>query len=241
MTDAGAYRTIRYHFRFEDGTTREFCAKLEKDSLNLHLTRTTPPAEWTRLSTFRCNHCPLDEKRYSHCPVAVNLTDLLEFFRDHISHTRLQLTVETDDRTYSRQTSMQAAASGLMGIYMVTSGCPIMARLKPMVRFHLPFGTLEETKYRAISMYLVAQYLLQKQGKPADWSLAGLVRIYEDVRQVNLNFSNRLQDLRMKDSSLNAIAILDSFADFTSGSIDYEMQDELMQLFDAYLHPEVPS
>jgi hypothetical protein len=110
-----------------------------------------------------------------------------------------------------------------------------MEKLKPMVKNHLPFASLEETKYRAISMYLVSQYLLRKQGKTADWDLKGLVQIYDDIRIVNFNFVDRLRALKLKDASLNAISILDSFADFTSSSIDYEMQDELQELFSAYL------
>ena len=53
----------------------------------------------------------------------------------------------------------------LIGIYMVTSGCPIMDKLRPMARFHLPFASTEETIYRAISTYLLGQYFLEQKGK----------------------------------------------------------------------------
>lgn len=239
MLDQRPFHTLNYLFRFPNGQQQAFTVQLEKDSLHLvSMSRPARPPEWTRLETFRCSHCPLDAARYTHCPVAVNLTELLGFFRDHISHERVDLRIETDDRTYEKQTSLQGAVSSLLGIYMVSSGCPIMGRLKPMVRFHLPFATLEETKYRAISMYLVAQYLLAQQGGTPDWTLQGLVRIYDDVRIVNQNFSARLNELKVKDTSLNAISILSSFAEFTSMSIDYGMLEELQMLFDAYLNAE---
>ena len=37
---------------------------------------------------------------------------------------------------------------------MALSGCPVLEQLKPMARFHLPFASVEETIYRAASMYL---------------------------------------------------------------------------------------
>jgi len=53
---------------------------------------------------------------------------------------------------------------------------PIFEKLKPMVRFHLPFASIEETKYRAISMYLLAQYFLYQQGSQPDWDLKNWLR-----------------------------------------------------------------
>ena len=59
---------------------------------------------------------------------------------------------------------VQMGVSSLLGVIMTTSGCPIMAQLKPMVRFHLPFASLEETIFRMVSMHLVAQYLRHQDG-----------------------------------------------------------------------------
>ena len=36
-----------------------------------------------------------------------------------------------------------------------------MESLKPMVRFHLPFATVEETVFRSVSTYLLSQYLAE--------------------------------------------------------------------------------
>lgn len=230
--------TLHYRFAFDDGSSKEFRVELDPDTLQLRSVPKSEPPAWTRLDVFACSHCPLDRQKHVYCPVAVNLVELIEFFHASISHQATKLTIETPERTYVKATSLQSGVSSLIGIYMTTSGCPIMNKLQPMVRFHLPFATLEETKYRAIAMYLSAQYLRQKAGLEADFSLAGLVKVYEAVRVVNLNFCEKLTQLRVKDASLNAISILDSFADFTTFSIDYEMQDELVKAFHAYLEPE---
>lgn len=83
---------------------------------------------------------------------------------------------------------MQNAATSLIGIYMVTSSCPIIDKLRPMVRFHTHFTNNKETKYRTISMYLFAQYFLFKQGKQPDWDLKNFSVIYDDINMVNMLF-----------------------------------------------------
>lgn len=226
---------LKYRFEFDDGRVKEFIVRLDAETLRLQTDARGEPPAWTRLETFACANCPLDRSKHTHCPVAVNLGNLIEFFSDSISHTPVRLVIETADRTYSKKTSLQSGVSSLIGIYMPTSGCPILEKLKPMVRFHLPFATLEESKYRAISMYLVAQYLREKAGLPAERGLEGLVGVYEAIRVVNLNFCEKLTALKVKDATLNAVSILDSFADFTTFSIDYAMQDELEKVFAPYL------
>jgi hypothetical protein len=87
-----------------------------------------------------------------------------------------------------------------------------MEPLRPLVRFHLPFASMEETEFRIVSMYLVAQYFRDKNGKDADWQLAGLQEIYNKVKDVNIYFAKRLRSATSKDASVNALVILDCFA-----------------------------
>jgi hypothetical protein len=122
-----------------------------------------------------------------------------------------------------------------MGIYMTTSGCPVMARFRPMVRFHLPFATMEETRYRVLSMYLLAQYLRKRRGAPPDWDAKGILEIYEAIRTVNQDFSKRLRATQIEDATLNAIVRLDAFADIIAFTVDQHMLETLEPLFQAYL------
>ncbi len=125
---------------------------------------------------------------------------------------------------------------------MVTSGCPVMDKLRPMVRFHLPFASIEETTYRSLSMYLFAQYFLKAQGKIPDWDLRRLNKLYEDASLVNLGLSERFRKIDIKDSSLNAVAALDCLAQsvsFSLGDLSTEMLDQLgllSSLFKAYIN-----
>ncbi len=145
------------------------------------------------------------------------------------------MTVQTPQRTYMKHTSLQEALNSLIGIYMPTSGCPVLERLKPMVLFHLPFATLEETNFRMMSMYLFAQYFIFKEGGKPDWEFKNLITMYNDIRIINKNFCNKLTKIQIKDASINALITLDCFAFSVSYSIDTDKHKKLKQLFTAYL------
>jgi hypothetical protein len=81
-----------------------------------------------------------------------------------------------------------------------------------MARFHLPHSSSEETMYRVMSMYLMAQYFRQQGGDTPDMNLTGLSQIYADVEIVNWHMARRLAVATETDSSLNAIVILDLYA-----------------------------
>jgi hypothetical protein len=91
---------------------------------------------------------------------------------------------------------------------MVTSNCPVMDRLRPMVRFHLPFASVDETIYRAVAMYLVAQYFRMRRGRRPDWQLQHLADIYGDVAKVNAGMMERLRHASTEDANVNALTIL---------------------------------
>lgn len=61
-----------------------------------------------------------------------------------------------------------------------------------------------------------------------------MVKIYDDIRIINKTFCNRLANIKIQDASLNAVVILDIFADFIPVSINEDMLGELEYLFNAY-------
>ncbi|OGW34913.1 MAG: hypothetical protein A2010_04680 [Nitrospirae bacterium GWD2_57_9] len=203
---------IVYAYRFEDGTTLRFDLFLDHDTLALTLEKPDALPDWTLLTHNRCAICPLDERSNRYCPVAAQLSGVVEKFSTFVSHDKVGVACIVEERTYSKNTTVQMGLSPLLGIIMTTSGCPVMEQLKPMVRFHLPFASLEETIFRMVSMHLVAQYLRKQAGKSAEWSLDGLVRIYAEVGQVNNDFADRLLDAAQNDVNVNALVNLDAFA-----------------------------
>jgi hypothetical protein len=225
---------FHYRFIFNDGVIKDFHVNLDPQTLDLIETERDVFPRWTELTCHQCPHCTLERQKYKHCPIAVNLIDLVYTFKDIQSYEAVEVIIDTEARRYSKQTALQQGLSSLIGIYMVTSGCPIMEKLKPMVRYHLPFATLDETRYRVLSMYCLAQYFIHKHGRAPDWELRGLIKIYDEIRILNQAFCKRLSCIKIEDASVNAVVILNNFADYVSLSIDKQTLDEVAASFRGY-------
>ena len=229
--ERGRIITYRYTLELADGQERTFDLLLDRATLGLVPAEDARPPSWAELSCQQCPNCPLHEAEHRYCPIAVNLPELMDFAGSLVSYDDVTVTIDTEERRYTRHTTLQAAISSLLGIYMVTGGCPVMDKLRPMVRFHLPFATSEETTYRALSMYLMAQYLRLKHGKSPDWELRDLRGIYSEVHTVNASFVRRLQEIEVGDASTNALVRLDAFAGTVLLSINMERLDNIEALF----------
>ena len=232
--------TIEYQFRLRSGAERTFTVRLKKPTLELISVRQSVLPEWTKLTHHQCSNCPLDPEQHPRCPIAANLVDVIEAFRDCLSTEEADITIRSESREYHKRSPVQYGVGSLMGLYMVVSGCPIMDKLRPMVYTHLPFATVEDTMFRAVSMYLLAQYFLSQRGKTPDWKLEKLVRIYEDISVVNQSFAKRLLSINPKDASLNGLVGLDCFATATAFSIVQDSLHEIEPLFRAYLEEDHP-
>jgi hypothetical protein len=226
---------IEYEFKLRDGRTKNFSVRLKKPSMQLISEHTTTVRQWTKLEHHQCPNCPLKPNNHPLCPIAANLVDIIESFKDSLSIEEAEITIRSESRTYHKRSTVQYGIGSLMGLYMVTSGCPIMDKLRPMVYTHLPFSSLEETLYRAASMYLFAQYFRQKDGKTPDWKLEDFTKIYEEIATVNLSFTKRLLSINPRDASLNALVGLDCFASAAAFSGIEDTVKEFEPLFEAYL------
>lgn len=226
---------FNYTFELEDGTVKSFRIELNPDNLSIINTHQNDSPAWTYLEQSQCPNCPLSTQTHRYCPVAQNMDDITSFFSGLFSYEIAKVTIKTPDRTYIKTVAIQDALSSLMGIVMVTSGCPVMDKLRPMVRNHLPFATIRENLYRVISMYFMAQYMRKRSGKDPDWTLDGLDHIYEEIKVVNQAFCERMGRLFEKDANLNAIVILNCLAEFASISIKQGMLDDYEEIFKAYL------
>jgi hypothetical protein len=227
------YLKILYSFIFKNGLVKEFTIILDRETLDLITEDTATPPVWAGLNYNKCSICTLDDNLYRYCPIALNLVKINEAFKDSYSYEDVSVSVFTEERRYSKDTSLQEGLSALLGIIIVTSGCPAMEYLKPMVRFHLPFATLVETVFRMSSMYFMAQFFLALKGGAFDLSLDGLKKIYTDVSLVNRDFSQRLNDAASKDAHINALVNLDCFATIIPLQAE-ETLNEIESYFSAY-------
>lgn len=231
--------TYRYKFRFEDNQEKEFAVNLDPETLSLIEPERPSYPEWTNLGFHQCPNCPLSLTKNKYCPVAKNLSELVDFFKRWVSFAEAEVTVQAPSRTYSKATTVQKGVSSLMGIFMVTSGCPVLDKLRPMVDTHLPFMTPEETTYRMLSMYLVAQYFFNKKSKKAEWEAKNFVRFLKEIQKVNLSFAKRLRSIPAKDASVNALVILNNLGEFTSLTLEQNILSRLERLFLKYWGQEL--
>lgn len=225
---------IKYYFRFRHNEEREYAISLDDETI-LMKPRVDPQKtpHWTLLSHASCGECcPSDQAK--HCPIAVNLSDILDTFKNVKSIETCHVRVETPQRTYVKDTDIQNGLGSLLGLIMATSGCPAMSFLKPMARFHLPFASTEETIFRSFGNLLIREYLKGDVSKES--VIRDLTELYDKVGKINRNLLARIdsitQDKNAADADQNAIVILDTFA--TMLSIQLEDNVSMLQ----YLYEE---
>ncbi len=185
---------------------------------------------WTKLDFHQCPHCPFDGSSRPDCPVAVNLVDVVKRFDQVFSYDEIDLEVTTPARRVFLHTTAQRGISSMLGVLFPASGCPHTSFFKPMVRFHLPLSTEEDTVFRSSGMYLLAQFFLRKKKPGKDITLEGLKQIYQNLNLLNMNVAERLRNAACTESSINAIVLLDVFAQTLPILIEEQLED-LRQLF----------
>lgn len=215
---------FNYQFQFEDDYTKNYNIVLDPKTLSLipdgHRHK---PQDWTRLNYKQCSVCPLTLDSHPFCPIALNIMELVETFKDVFSYHNCTVVCETQDRTYSKNTSIMEGLSAIFGVIMATSDCPIMNFLKPMARFHLPFSTVEETTARTASLYLLGQYFKYKNQPDKMLDFKPLENHYVKVKMVNEGIIKRISTVSNQDADKNAIVTLHSLSLFLSMEIDYSL------------------
>ena len=234
--DMKDYLKMTYTYVFQNGATKTFDVLLDRKTLDLITRLPAQPPSWTLLKQNQCANCSLDAHDHPFCPVALNFAEIAGHFAHAVSHENVRVVVTTEERTYSKDTALQQGLTSLLGIIMPTSGCPVLKSLKPLVRFHLPFATITETAFRMVSMSLVAQYLRHGEGKPFEFGLKELAKIYAEVAIVNRDFVRRLRDALMEDANINALVGLDCFA-IMIPLIAEDTLNEIRQYFPAFPEP----
>jgi hypothetical protein len=204
---------ITYRLRLDDGREYTFPFDVEAAVAAAPAGDPKPPPHWVRLETQQCKPCTLRPDQYPCCPAALAVREVAEHFGNHLSIARVDVWVETPQRTYFKNTDLQSCLRSMFGLAMSLSDCPILSRMRPMAHFHLPFATLEETIFRLVGTYLVKQYLLTRgeRGTP-DWQLQGMEALYREVETVNIAFLKRVRIASQEDANINAVQAYCSIA-----------------------------
>jgi hypothetical protein len=222
-----------YRFTLTDGAVEELTIHLDHETLGIVLGPREALPEWTRLGFHKCPNCPLDEATHARCPAAVGLVDVIDLFRERVSFETVEMSITSPTREYRTRAPLQKGISALMGLIMASSGCPILGKLRPMVETHLPFMTPAEATYRILSMYLLGQFFVARDGREPDWKLERIGEFFADVRQVNQSFAARLREVQIGDANLNALVILSDLSTLTSLAVEADGLERLERIFNA--------
>lgn len=227
--------TYKYIFYFSSKDIREFIVCLDSDTLYYIPSEIQPRPYWVEDNSRPCEDCTIVPNGSVPCPIERNIAGVVEAFKDMPSYRKVDVYVEAGIRTYvGRGISLQTAVSSLLGLIMATSGCDAFDWLRPMARVHLPFTSIDETVFRSVSTYLLAQYFRMENGLQPDWQLTELQEIYRRIAEINRHICDRIRMFGAEDASVNAVIALDSFAQIIPIAIE-EGLTKLMPPFSKYI------
>jgi hypothetical protein len=214
---------ITYQFSFDEGQEISHAVDLDR-AYDPVAARKAPV--WTKLGNNQCQNCPLSAADHANCPAAVDLDGVIRGFQSHSAATKLNVRVVTPEREYLKRVTLEEGIRALMGLVMATSACPVFGTLKPNARHHLPFARQEEYILRSVSLYLMRQYLVWREGGTPDWELKGLVKNSEQLQLVNHAFWQRIMTEFQSDA--NSKALLSFFT--MSSSVSSSLQSQITKM-----------
>ncbi len=218
-------KRITYRFFVAADETLVVDLLFTKDTFRLVIPEGGPHPEWARLGHKRCPNCTLaDDCEY--CPSALGIAQFLPSFSARVSHDKAVVEVETPQRTIVSKTTFQTGMASMIGLVCATSGCPLTRFLRPMARFHMPFADEQETLFRAFSIWLLMSFVQRRaDGSDEPLSLEGLKHNYQQLSVMNSHLAERMRDTVSRDAALNAVIILDLFAQIAPDNIDGGFDD----------------
>jgi hypothetical protein len=220
-------QSVTYRFFTSEKERIVVDLKFDDATFQLLVPAGSPTPEWTKLAYERCPNCSLPDETKS-CPAAVGLAMFLPSFQDKPSFDKAVVEVETPNRGIVSKTTLQAGVASLVGLVCATSGCPHSRFLRPMARFHLPFADERETVFRSLGAHLLGLFITAKlSGRQPDFSLDDFKDNYARLSVVNGALAERLRNAVTRDAALNAVVILDSFAQIAPENIDGGFEDIL--------------
>ncbi len=224
---------VQYRLIFQDRSEENFELHLHTHSLAIIGWAPSHPPEWAALDNHKCSNCPLSSNEKAYCPAALNLAPLVEKTNKMDLLDTVKLIVKTSDRTVTVSATVQKALGSFIGLLMATSDCPRAAFFRPLARFHLPLATEAETIYRAVTSYVMAQFMRQQEELESS-DLEGLYDIYSQLEIVNAALVTRLKMAGQDGTITKSLMEWDVF----SGMFLIRADDVLKQmrpLFSAYL------
>ncbi len=81
-----------YSFLFEDGNSKNINIELDGETLSL-INKEETALSWAELANKKCPNCTLNTTENKYCPIAKNLTQVIEMFKDSISSVNIEVKI----------------------------------------------------------------------------------------------------------------------------------------------------
>ena len=199
-----------FQFKFPDGNIFGYKVQIDRESKTLVNPVVTPKSFqfFTNLNSNQCENCPLKSSEFPECPVAKNLVQPLNMFKNVISYQSIELVVKSNAMSYSKEIQSQEALETLLELVMIASECPHMDFLKPTILEYVPFQEEHEFVLKCLKSYFLQHYMTK--GEDEEPSLEVLSQNFKDLKTVNRGILKRIKELETEDSGRNAIVFFDS-------------------------------
>ena len=230
---------ITYQIKLNPKVTEVFDFVLDGKTFELISETVSDPPHWTALDHCQCSNCPLNKEQHPHCPLALQLHDIVRRLDKTRSIDEVEVEVITEERSVRQTTAIQRVVASMLGLIFPICGCPKTAYMRPLARFHVPLASEEETVFHVAGMYLLAQYFLHNTGTKGEFDFKGLVSIYEDLHILNTAMNKRLQAATRSDTTINAVTLLDMYATLIPMLVEDHLV-EMRNFFNAYLPADAP-
>ena len=217
---------FEYRIRLDAQRTEVFRYEMGGEGFELASKDHGDAPEWTELGYRQCPNCPLSKSEHPHCPLALQLHNLVSRFEGTRSIDEVEVEARTPERSVKQKAALQDVLASLLDLVIPVCGCPVTAVMKPLSRFHLPLASEEETIFRVAGMYLLTQYFQSHRAGRMATPFEGLSAIYQELHQLNTAVAQRLQHATSSDSVKNAVALVDMY----SLLIPVLLEDQLAEL-----------
>jgi len=211
---------VRYSFKLKNDRTVIFDVATEPSE---NRRESGDPPDWARLGFEKCACCPLRGNECTYCPAATRINEIMQAFESSDSTEKVEVTVETAERSYFEECDLQVGINSMLGLMMATSGCPVLKPLGAMASFHIPFCTTRETLHRTVGSYLIRQYFKQLEGGQPDWELKELKQLYHVLEGLNRDFSKRIRKSSRSDAVSNAAIMFFATSVVVSSSLEEQL------------------
>jgi hypothetical protein len=225
---------ITYRISLDENKTEVFDFIFDAENFDLINNTVENPPQWTELEFRQCSHCPLNSEEHKHCPVALQMANIVDRFESTHSIDEVVMEVQMDEKTIRQKTALQRVIASMLDLVFPISGCPKTEHMKPLARFHTPLASEEETVFRVTSMYLLGQYFQSTTSKGGDIEFDGLTRIYEELHILNKSVASRIQHATRSDSTKNAVTLLDMYSTLVPVLLEDQLA-EMRGFFKAYI------